>query len=93
VRWRSNPFFPYMKTRIEEGISIADLVRRRSMLRKRTRLPTGGWRFGDITAFFMNFFPDRSDQPDAPPCGQVWSSQLNHNRRRVAPWLTGGGYS
>jgi len=59
-----------MKARIEEGIDSRSRAKTQPAAQapaSTPAVPTGGWRFGDITAFFMNFFPDRSDQPDAPP--------------------------
>jgi hypothetical protein len=70
LRVSSNPFFPYMKARIEEGMDARPHARMRPAAEasaNTTVVPTGGWSFGDLTAFFMNFFPNRSDQPDAPP--------------------------
>ncbi len=70
LRVSSNPFFPYMKARIEEGMDTRPHARMRPAAEASVNtivIPTGSWSFGDLTAFFMNFFPNRSDQPDAPP--------------------------
>ena len=65
LRVSSNPFFPYMKARIEEGIDSRSRAKTASA--DAPPIPTGGWWFGDFISFFTNFFPARSDQPDAPP--------------------------
>jgi alpha-beta hydrolase superfamily lysophospholipase len=70
LRASSNPFFPYMKARIEEGIDSSPRTKARV-----TPTPAAvsvasatGWSMDDLILFFKNFFPDRSDEPeDAPP--------------------------
>ena len=70
LRVSSNPFFPYMKTRIEESIDSRSRAKTQHAAQANTpAVPTGGWRFGDLTAFFMNF--SRTDR-------------INPTRRRAA---------
>jgi hypothetical protein len=71
LRVSSNPFFPYMKSRIEEGIDSGARVKTRPVPETPAAglvVPAGGWTVDDLVSFFKNFFPDRSDQSeDEPP--------------------------
>jgi hypothetical protein len=47
-----------MKARIEEGIDSRSRAKTQHAAQASANtpaVPTGGWRFGDLTAFFMNF--------------------------------------
>jgi hypothetical protein len=92
LRGSSNPFFPYMKTRIEEGIDSRSRAKTQHAAQANTpanwRLEV--WRHHCV---LYELFSGPVGPTRRAAVGQVWSSQLNHNRRRVAPWLTGGGYS
>ena len=71
LRVSSNPFFPYMKARIEEGIDSGPRTKARLNPEAPTSAPVasaGGWTIGDLISFFKNSFSDRSDQTEeAPP--------------------------
>jgi alpha-beta hydrolase superfamily lysophospholipase len=71
LRVSSNPFFPYMKKRIEEGIDSSPRTQAHpgpEASQNTPVVPAGGWRIGDLMSFFKNLFPDRTDQDDdAPP--------------------------
>ena len=73
LRVSSNPFFPYMLGRIEEGIeaktaattdaATASVPRRDS----ETGDEEAHWSFNDVVAFILNLMRNQSDPPPAPP--------------------------
>ena len=71
LRVSSNPFFPYMKTRIEEGIDGGPRTKARSNPEAPIGAPVApaaGWTIGDLISFFKDSFSNQSDQTeDAPP--------------------------
>jgi hypothetical protein len=73
LRVSSNPFFPYMLGRIEEGIdartagttnaATASMPRRDS----ETDDEEAHWSFNDVGTFILNLMRDQSDPSPAPP--------------------------
>jgi len=75
LRASSNPFFPYMLGRIEEGID-GRTVRTRVAAAAATAMPPGGretndddsgWSFNDVVAFVLSLIGARSDTSSPPP--------------------------
>jgi alpha-beta hydrolase superfamily lysophospholipase len=70
LRVSSNPFFPYMKARIEEGITSGPAEKTPTGPETPARTPiepARGWSIGDLVSSLRSFFPGRSDQSEAPP--------------------------
>ena len=69
LRVASNPFFPYMLGRIEEGMDgrAAPVAAARSVPVPYANDESAGWSLRDFLAFILQPAPDRSDPADAPP--------------------------
>jgi hypothetical protein len=73
LRVSSNPFFPYMVGRIEEGIDARTAGTRNatpasmSLRSSETRDEGAHWSFNDMVAFIRNLIRDQTDSSPAPP--------------------------
>ena len=73
LRVSSNPFFPYMLERIEEGID--DRTASVTNATAASVLPGGSetgdeasrWSFSELVEFILNLMRDRSDSSSEPP--------------------------
>ena len=70
LRVSSNPFFPYMKVRIEDGIKSRATAKTQAIPETPASIPiepARGWGIGDLISSLRNIFPGRSDQSEDPP--------------------------
>jgi len=76
LRASSNPFFPYMIERIEEGIDGRTVGTKVAAAAAGSPMPAGGrdtsdddsrWSLNGMIAFVLSFFRDRSDTSSEPP--------------------------
>ena len=72
LRVASNPFFPYMISRIEEGIDDQTPPAKVTAASVSAPAPgaddqASGWSFNDIVTLILNLGRDRSDPESVPP--------------------------
>jgi len=72
LRVASNPFFPYMISRIEEGIDGQTPSAKVTTASVSPPAPgaddqASGWSFNDIVTLILNLGRDRSDPESEPP--------------------------